>query len=195
MPDTVTRRSMLQLSMGLLTAIGHAPSALSRTFDAPPVFETARSQFTMIEPARKLSPVRLRKADGAVGVLEPRSDAVTLISIWATWCANCREDLRSLAALHRRSGKTVRILTISTDELDREIVAQFMRELGVDDLPTFLDPLGEVAGPAPIHGNLSSALGMPITYLVQPDATIAGYITGSADWTSEAAILLLRYYQ
>jgi len=195
MHEFVTRRSMLQLSMGLLSALGHPPSALSRTFDAPPAFETVRSQFTMIEPVRKLSPVRLRKVDGTVGFLEASSDAVTLISIWATWCANCREDLRSLAALNRRSRESLKVVTISTDKLDLEVIAHFVRELGVEDLLTFVDPLGDVAGPIPTHGNLSSALGMPITYLVRPDATVAGYITGSADWTSESATRLLQYYE
>lgn len=87
----------------------------------------------------------------------------TLLNLWATWCAPCREEMPSLELLQQKMGHQLAIVAVSLDDnidavrdfiqtskpsfrvyIDREKISQKL--LGVDKYPeTFLiSPAGEI---------------------------------------------------
>lgn len=178
----------------LLLLATRPSSAVSRSFDNPPVLETVRSQFTMMAPPQKMPDVRLPLLNGKPGLLTARAGEVLLLNIWASWCVNCRDDLQQLAELARQRRRGLSVQTVSVDTIEADRVRDFVDELQVGDLPIFLDRAGVLSGHAEGTQALLPAFGMPITFLIRPDTIIAGYITGSPDWSSKAASDLISYY-
>ena len=55
------------------------------------------------------------------------NEPITVMNIWATWCASCREELADLEALHKEfSTRGVRVLAVSVDETDAARVRKFI---------------------------------------------------------------------
>src|SRR3954451_5997741 len=65
----------------------------------PPLFGTGRSQFILERPRTPLPALKLQDMSGKDVTLAPKSGRVTLINLWATWCAACKTDLPTLTAL------------------------------------------------------------------------------------------------
>lgn len=189
-----TRRDTMIGGLGLLTSL-LAPRANAKAIDNPPVFETARHQYTMIEPLAAMKSVPVRRLDGTPAALAPSAGKVTLISFWATWCVNCRTDLPALALLQRTMGKRVQVDAVSVDRKDRESIQQFVSDIGVHDLALYWDSLGVLGDLNNKVGGQFPIVGMPITYLVTPAGLIAGYVTETADWLSPSGQRLISYYE
>lgn len=52
---------------------------------------------------------------------------LTILNVWATWCASCREEMADLEALHREfNPKGVRIVGVSVDEASTERVRGYV---------------------------------------------------------------------
>lgn len=188
----VTRRAVLG---GLLTVA--ASRAVAGTRDDPPAFATERRQFTLLRPARVVPPTRLVGVDGRTTDLAAQLGKATLVNFWASWCPACRTELPILERLHlTMADQGVRVLAISVDRDGRDVAARYLRQLGIRRLPVYHDAEGLVAH---VDGenrrNAPFALyAMPISYVVDRDRRIVGYLKGEADWTSPAARNLLSYY-
>jgi hypothetical protein len=113
----------------------------------PPVFETARSQFTIVRPRRKLPPLRLQDLNGRDFVLAPKPGHIALLNLWATWCAACRTDLPTLASLDRLRIPGLEIWAICTDTVDVKKIRAFVRDLGVPSPIALADPYGSAVNP------------------------------------------------
>ena len=162
----------------------------------PPAFGTARSQFTLLDPVKVVPSVSLTRADGTVTNFTAFRGKVVLVNFWATWCAACRVELPILDRLQQAAGqKHLKVVAISLDRGDRPAVMSFVRALKLQHLDIYLDPDGRIgsvgndneAAPFPVYG-------MPISYVIGPTGRIEGYMTGEADWSSDAARALLNYY-
>lgn len=87
------------------------------------------------------------------------------------------------------------IVAVSIDKAGSTAVEPFVKRLNIERLRPYLDPRGQIAkrvgedGPAPFV-----LYGLPITYIIDRRGRIAGYLSGEAEWTSPAGLLLLRYY-
>jgi thiol-disulfide isomerase/thioredoxin len=190
-PD-VTRRAAL----GGLLAAG-ASRAFGAERDNPPAFETERRQFTQLRPARSVPPTRLVGLDGRAADLVAQLGKVTLVNFWASWCPACRTELPILERLHvTMADQGVRVVAISMDRDGRNAALPFLRKLNIRRLPVYLDAEGLVAyADRDNHRNAPFALyGMPISYVIDREHRIVGYLKGEADWTSPAARDLLAYY-
>lgn len=191
MDKGVSRRSAL---LGLAAVPLLASRSNAQTRDYPPVFRTARHQFTIVEPAVQLPSVPLLDLRGRAARLAAVPGKVLLINIWATWCDACRLDLPLLERFHQTSGGRVQVAAVSAERRDRAEIKAYLERLSIRSLPIYLDPDGLLASnsansPAPL-----SAYGMPVTYLVTPSGRVAGFISGVADWLADDAQKLLTYY-
>lgn len=190
----LSRRAVLSSTMGFVALSLPAGRARAQSDDHPPVFQTARHQFTIVRPSRTLPAVSLSDLGGSPRKLAPVAGKVLLINFWATWCDACRTDLPLLERFQRVAGSLVEVAAVSTDRVDRQQVKAFLHKLAIRTLPIFLDPDGRLASesadgtaPLPIYG-------MPVTYLITPSGRVAGYMPGVADWLAEDAQQLLAYY-
>lgn len=179
---------------GLLAAA--AGPAFAQRNDPPPLRSGSR-QFTLLRPARVAPPLSLTTLQGKSEVVDLRG-TVTLINFWAIWCPACIRELPVLEQLHRAGAQQgVRVLAISVGGDDRAKVQHYLKRLGIRHLPVYLDLDGSVAFSD--RGNARKApfglYGMPISYVLDREARIVGYLPGEADWLSPDARRLLDYYR
>jgi thiol-disulfide isomerase/thioredoxin len=190
-PATVfSRRSILLAAPALLPSL-HARRALAGDPSWPPVFETGRSQFTVVRPRAAMPRLQLGDLRGRDAVVTARTGRIMLVNFWATWCAACRLDLPALAQLAATRPERLDIVAICTDTTDLRQIGTFLGRLPVQNLNCLVDVHGIAAG----SDSVFSLVAMPVTYLVGPTAQIEGYITGAPDWLSPAAARLFDFYR
>lgn len=186
----MTRRDVLG---GLVIAASAVTGASA--FEGAPSFNAGRHQFTFFRTPRVLPPIRATGLDGrTVDLVLGR---VTLVNLWASWCAACRTELPLLERVHLElAGQGVRVAAISADRAGPDAVVPFLRKLGIRKLPVYLDWDGLVGySDADNRNDAPFALySMPITYLVDSARRVVGYLPGEADWTSPDGRRLLAYY-
>ena len=170
-----------------------ASSALAA---APPLLRTNSSQFIEMRPLKPPPPVRIERIDGGLTDLGSLRGKVVLLSFWASWCPPCRRELPMLERLQQLvDPKSLEVVAVSIDEGGKPAVEAFLKRANVTRLRPYLDPRGEVASrvdqdiPAPFI-----LFGLPISYLIDRQGRVAGYITGEADWTAADGLALLKYY-
>jgi thiol-disulfide isomerase/thioredoxin len=158
----------------------------------PPVFETGRSQFTLVRPRATMPPLRLQDPHGKEIVVTAKPGRITLINFWATWCAACRLDLPVLASLAGSQRDQLDVVAVCTDTKDLRKIRTFLGGLTVQNLACYVDAYGAAAEAS---AGIFSLIGMPITYLVGTSNRVEGYITGAADWLSPPGTRLLQFYR
>jgi len=108
-----------------------------------------------------------------------------LINFWATWCGPCREELPSLQALHEKlSGEDFVVLAINIDRRNPDRVKKYMKEYSL----TFSVPID----PSQQVRKKYYIMGLPVSYLVDPDGKLRGFISGARKWDSPASIEVMR---
>ncbi|WP_244425103.1 TlpA disulfide reductase family protein [Bradyrhizobium sp. STM 3843] len=159
----------------------------------PPVFGTARSQFIIVRPRTPLAPLRLQDLTGKEVVQATKPGHVTLVNLWATWCAACRIDLPALAGLERQRIPGLDIWTICTDARAPKDIRRYAQDVAMPR-QSFADPHSSATNAADRDASRFALPAMPISYLIGTSGLIEGYITGAPEWLSPAGDALLRYY-
>ena len=115
---------------------------------------------------------------------------VTLLNLWATWCAPCRAEMPWLAALHdKMAGDDFAVVAVSIDDHDRNRPEEFLAETGAESLAYHREPT------LALFNSLRSAglvEGMPTSLLLGPDGCVAGVLAGAAAWDTPEAEALIR---
>jgi thiol-disulfide isomerase/thioredoxin len=190
----LSRRRMLAAvgGIGAMPILGRHGRAQSQ--DSPPIFRTARYQFTLIRPPAELRPAVLNDLRGRATSLAAVPGKVLLINLWATWCEACRIDLPMLERFHVAMGDRVAVAAISMDTSGHAEVGSYLEKLTIHRLPILLDPNGRLANNSTERPAQLTAYGLPITYLIDAAGRVEGYIAGAADWLADDAQRLLAYY-
>lgn len=111
-----------------------------------------------------------------------------LVNFWATWCVPCRTEMPSLARLQQQmGGPDFQVVLISLDRAGYARAAQFLAEIGISGLDTYVDSSGKAS-------RTLGALGLPATLLLNRKGDEIGRITGPAEWDSEQAKALISHY-
>ena len=187
----LSRRSFLMATPALLVA-SHSSLAQGGDPGWPPVFETGRSQFTLVRPRAAMPPLRLQDLHGKDVVVAAKAGRITLVNFWATWCAACRLDLPVLASLAGSQRDQLDVVAICTDTKDLRKIRGFLGGLAAQNLACYVDAYGAAAESS---ASVFTLIGMPITYLVGPSSRVEGYITGAAEWLSPEGARLLQFYR
>lgn len=191
----VTRRRALRGVGGALAATIVSRCPTTARADGPGLFASARHQFTLLRPVRIVPPVLLTRIDGAVVDFSSLRGKVVLVNFWATWCPACRSELPALERLQAAmGGADFEVVAISVDRDGAAIVAPFLKRLGIRRLPVYLDAAGRTWSKDGSDGAPFTLYGMPISYLINPEGRIEGYLAGDADWLSDDARSLIESY-
>jgi len=109
-----------------------------------------------------------------------------LVNFWATWCAPCRKEMPMLSEIQTNlGGETFEVVTIATGRNPQPAIDRFFEEIGVENLPKYLDPRSALARDMAI-------LGLPITLIIDPQGREIARMRGDAEWNGESAYAVLR---
>ena len=120
---------------------------------------------------------------GRVSLSELRGKVV-LVTFWATWCLECRDEMAMFEQLHRELGTAgLVIVGVNVREAAGPIV-EYARTHGLC-FPLALDQDGKV-------GAAYGVVALPTTFLIGRDGRAVARAIGSRAWSSESARSLLR---
>lgn len=109
-----------------------------------------------------------------------------VINLWATWCAPCVAEMPSLAALSKAvAPHNVVVLPLSSDQGAAAAVTAFFQQHGITGLPVLLDPDGDAE-------RAFNVPGIPTSVIVDKAGIVQARMEGSADWSTTAAVALVR---
>lgn len=146
-----TRLAALALACGLGTWNGSAENALLRK----PAPQFAR-----------------RDLHGTMVSLRADRGKVVLLSFWATWCAPCQQELPQFAAWQKAYGPDgLQVIAISMDD-DARPVRALAHKLDLQ-YPV-------VMGDAALGKRYGGVLGLPVTFLIARNGTVAERFEGES---------------
>jgi peroxiredoxin len=110
-----------------------------------------------------------------------------IINFWTTWCPPCREEIPSMnRAWHILKQEGIAMLAINMGE-DEDTIFVFTADYPAD-FPMLMDRSGDVIAEWPVKG-------LPTTYVVAPDGTIAFRAIGSREWDDAGLLERVRSLQ
>lgn len=123
--------------------------------------------------------------DGPDARLADFAGTPVLLNLWATWCAPCRAEMPSLSRLQDTMGADLKVVTLAAGRNPPPAVSKFFEEIGVSNLPRYLDPKQEVP-------RAMGVFGLPVSILIGADGREIGRLIGDAEWDNPEAIALIR---
>jgi thiol-disulfide isomerase/thioredoxin len=146
--------------------------------------------FQVARTPEKLSGLAFTGADGKPTTLAAFGGKVTLVNLWATWCAPCRREMPALDRLQAAlGGKDFSVVAMSIDTGDPSRPAEFLQSIGVKNLPLNTDRSTAIFEEVKKR---SLALGLPVTILVDRNGCHLGHINGPAEWDGPDARRLIE---
>lgn len=129
----------------------------------------------------------LQDTSGKTHTLSDYRGRPVIINFWTTWCPPCREELPSMnRAWHMIEKEGIAMLAINMGE-DEDTIFIFSADYPTD-FPVLMDRSGEVIEQWPVKG-------LPTTYVIAPDGTIAYRAIGSREWDETALLDRVRALQ
>ncbi|MCV6591481.1 MAG: TlpA family protein disulfide reductase [Silicimonas sp.] len=162
-----------------------ANAALADIEDLRALREGSMKKLVFADP-RAVSDTAFTDPDGGEFRLSDYEGKHVLVNFWATWCAPCRKEMPMLSELQEEfGGDAFEVVTIATGRNSVPGIRKFFEEIGVDNLPLFLDPKQKLARDMAV-------LGLPITLILDPEGQEIARMRGDAEWNSESAKAIIR---
>jgi len=136
-------------------------------------------------PGKVMAPdFALQDTNGKTHRLSDYRGRPVIINFWTTWCPPCREELPSMnRAWHLIEEEGIVMLAINMGE-DEDTIFNFSADYPTD-FPVLMDQSGEVIEQWPVKG-------LPTTYVIAPDGTIAYRAIGSREWDARELLDVIR---
>jgi thiol-disulfide isomerase/thioredoxin len=145
----------------------------------------AMAAFVVKGERKHVPAISFAPEDGSATSLDNWKGRVVLVNLWATWCAPCRKEMPSLAALQSEMGsKDFEVVAISVDRKGLEVSGQFLKDVGATALRLYADSSTEALGKF-------QAVGLPASILIDRQGREIGRLLGPAEWNSAEAKALI----
>lgn len=117
-------------------------------------------------------PLAGKTLDGGHADLAALRGHVVLVTVWASWCAPCRDELPVLAAAQQAwSRKGLRVLGVSTRDTADD-ARQLLAQTHASGLTSVLDPSGRIAV-------TWGTRGVPETFVIDRDGVVRSRCLGA----------------
>ena len=164
-------KKLMQILMSLLF-IMLLTSAMSYADELPPLTH----KLTAVNKTVQAPELRLYNMDEEVIDIKDLKGKVVVINFWATWCPPCRREMGSLERLYQAvKDKNVEVLAVNIGE-DMDTVFSFMGT--VEPSPEFQI----IFDPDAMSMNDWKVRGLPTTYIISPDGSIAYSAIGGREF-------------
>jgi thiol-disulfide isomerase/thioredoxin len=164
---------------------------------SPPVFRGMSSQFTLLRPVDPVPNTAIRALDGTTTDLSRFRGKVVVLNFWASWCLPCAYEMPSLDRLAAETDPDrLAVIAVSIDQDGTRAVAPFVAAHHVAHVLVLLDPAQRLGSTNTGRG-ATGALplwSLPMTYILDKDGGVVGYLSGAAQWDSPEALRFLRYF-
>lgn len=118
--------------------------------------------------------------DGKTYRLSDYRGKYVVLNFWATWCPPCREEIPSMERMWQKvKDRNVQLLAVNVGE-DADTIFKFLGSYPMS-FPSLLDPEGEIIDSYPV-------VGLPTTYIINPQGMVTHRAVGSREWDDEAII-------
>lgn len=176
-------------TVGVLYAMGAGPFKASTSEARSELARFATGSITALETPAALNPapdyVFHDRDRNEVRFADFRGKLV-VVNLWAMWCAPCRTEMPTLAALarHYEDREDFMVLPVNVD-VGAENLADATSFIGVHEpLPLYNDPQFQLPFEFPPQGK------MPQTIVLDREGRVRAWFAGEADWASPEAIAL-----
>jgi len=187
------RKTLAAVGLATLAVVVAGPAVaqgqLAATGGSRPAPEGPFAEnFTFSDPAVPAPSVAFEALDGGETSLADFKGQVVLVNFWATWCAPCVREMPDLERLHLALAEEgFAVLAVSQDRAGAVAVAPFLARLGLQRLPVYLDPRGNLARAFAIKG-------LPTTFVIDRQGRVVAGLVGPADWDTPEARAFMRHY-
>ena len=137
------------------------------------------------KPPKAAPAVGFADAAGARHALEAFRGRYVLLNLWATWCAPCVNELPSLARLARLA-PGLRVLAVDWRRRKPDAAAPSSKAM----MPARCRPI--VTIPSAVMRGASSAYGLPMTVLIDPEGKVVARAEGPAEWGAPEAVAYFK---
>jgi thiol-disulfide isomerase/thioredoxin len=128
--------------------------------------------------------------DGSATTLAALQGRTVLLNLWATWCVPCRQEMPALDKLQAElGGADFEVVAVNIDTRNVEKPRAWLKDAGVTRLAYYADPQAKVFQDL---RQVGKAVGMPTTFLLDPNGCELARLNGPAEWGSEDALKLVR---
>lgn len=175
--------SLVVLAVGL----GFMVSTARAELDHPPL-SGSMAEFKPTENPAPVPQISFIDDAGQKLDLTAFKGKITLVNLWATWCAPCVQELPALQKLKaKHDNADFAVVTISEDRGGAKTVLPYLEKQGLTGLTRYLDPQSEIARGI-------KARGLPTTLLLDRDGREIGRLEGIAEWDGPEAATLIDWY-
>jgi len=111
---------------------------------------------------------------------------VVLLNLWATWCGPCRHEMPALDRLQAAlGGDDFAVVPLSIDRGGVDKIKKFYADIGIENLPIYLDVSGQAA-------RQFDTFGVPTTLILDRGGQEVGRIVGPAEWDAPEVVEFLK---
>jgi len=144
------------------------------------------SQLGISKPTSEIDSIDffVESLDGVRVRLHDFRGKVVFLNFWATTCGPCRAEVRDIHLLHQTLKNEPFVIMAVDIKEDINTIKKFMKKNNID-FPVYLDKSGEIAIQYAI-------IGIPTTYIINPEGKIVGRAIGPRPWGSEQSIKFMR---
>jgi len=184
-----TRKLALASLLIALTFTGlGASTSTAFSQNAESLLKGEMQNFTISPERVQLADFSFLDGDGKPRNLSDFRGKVLLVNFWATWCAPCRKEMPGIDRLQAEmKSDKFQVLAIGQDLKGIEKVKKFLKTLKVEHLEAFNDKTVK-------SGRSAGVFGLPATLLIDEKGQEIGRLVGPAEWDSEEAKKLIRFY-
>ena len=116
-------------------------------------------------------------------LLDDKPASYFIINFWASWCAPCIKEMKSLNSLQKKM-PSIRVITISQDK-SLDLVKNFFKKHKHKALEKYFDKDKKILSKFSLRG-------LPTTFIVNKDYKVFAKVEGIIEWDSKSFISWLN---